>query len=93
MLSDVDAWKAEARPHRRDMFLTHISTRAVGACSVPVTYLLGDDSIPLFHRAHKALVEALPSIRTIRVPRATHMLPLQAPKAIVEAVLALDGAD
>jgi pimeloyl-ACP methyl ester carboxylesterase len=93
MLSDVDAWKAEARPHRRDMFLTHISARAMGACSVPITYLLGDDSNPLFHRAHKTLVDALPSIRTIRVPGATHMLPFQAPRAIVEAVLARDGAD
>lgn len=74
-------------------FLTHISTRAVGACSVPITYLLGDDSIPLFRRAHKTLVEALPSIRTIRVPGATHMLPFQAPQTIVEAVLARHGAD
>lgn len=93
MLSDVEAWKAEARPHRRDMFLTHVSTRAIGACSVPIIYLLGDDSIPLFHRAHRILVQALPSIRTIRVPGATHMLPFEAPNAIVEAVLARDGAD
>jgi pimeloyl-ACP methyl ester carboxylesterase len=75
------------------MFLTHISTRAMGACSVPITYLLGDDSNPLFHRAHETLVDALPSIRTIRVPGATHMLPFQAPRAIVEAVLERDGAD
>jgi pimeloyl-ACP methyl ester carboxylesterase len=93
MLSDVEAWKAEARPHPRDMFRTHISTDDVGACAVPVTCVLGSDSNPLFHRAHKVLVEALPSVRTVRVPGATHMLPFEAPAAIVDAVLTRDGAD
>lgn len=64
----------------------HISTDEVAGWSVPMTYLLGDDSAPWTHAIHGVLTEAAPRIRTVRVPGACHLMPLQQPGAVVDAV-------
>lgn len=86
VLGNAGALKVELRPHRYTATLDQLSMRAVGACSVPIAYLLGEDSNPIFHRDHRMLVGALPATRTVEVPNATHLLPFEAPEAIVEAV-------
>jgi pimeloyl-ACP methyl ester carboxylesterase len=64
----------------------HISTKEVAGWSVPMTYLLGEDSAPWAHGVHGFLTKAAPQIRTVRVPGACHLLPLQQPEAVVDAV-------
>lgn len=86
LLANAKAFDIEARPHRYDQMLDDVSAKAVAECAVPVTFLLGDDSHPIFHRAHRSLATALPRARTIRVPKASHLLPWEAPEAVVEAV-------
>jgi len=64
----------------------HISAKEVAGWSVPMTYLLGEDSAPWAHAVHDALTDAAPQIRTVRVPGACHLMPLQQPKAVAEAI-------
>lgn len=64
----------------------HISAKEISAWSVPMTYLLGEDSAPWAHAIHDALTGAAPQIRTVRVPGACHLMPLQQPGAVAEAV-------
>lgn len=90
LLANAAALKAELRPHRYGYTLDHLSTRVAGTCPVPITYLLGTDSNPVFHRSHRALVGALPSTRTVEVPGTTHLLPFERPEAIVAAVQAAE---
>ncbi len=64
----------------------HISAKEVAGWSVPMTYLLGEDSAPWVHAIHGALTDAAPQIRTVRVPGACHLMPLQQPEAVAAAV-------
>lgn len=64
----------------------HISTKEVAGWSVPMTYLLGEDSAPWTHVVHGVLTKAAPQIRTVRVPDACHLMPLQQPEAVADAV-------
>jgi pimeloyl-ACP methyl ester carboxylesterase len=64
----------------------HISAKEIAGWSVPMTYLLGEDSAPWAHAVHDALTDAAPQIRTVRVPGACHLMPLQQPEAVAEAV-------
>ncbi len=64
----------------------HIRTKEVEGWSVPMTYLLGEDSAPWIHVVHGALTKAAPQISTVRVPGACHLMPLQQPEVVVDAV-------
>lgn len=70
----------------------HISAREISRWSVPMTYLLGEDSAAWVHAIHGALAEVAPQIRTVRVPRACHLMPLQQPEAVAEAIRSADPA-
>lgn len=71
---------------RFDNAVEHISAKEVSGWSVPMTYLLGEDSAPWAHAVHGALTKTATQIHTIRVPDACHLIPLQQPEAVVEAV-------
>jgi pimeloyl-ACP methyl ester carboxylesterase len=64
----------------------HISGREIAGWSVPMTYLLGEDSATWVRAIHDALTKAAPQIRTVRVPGACHLMPLQQPEAVAEVV-------
>ncbi|MDT4998379.1 MAG: hypothetical protein QOK12_484, partial [Mycobacterium sp.] len=66
--------------------MEHISTRKIRDGGVPIGYILGDDSNPFFDHIHTQLVGQIPVTRTIRVPGAAHMLPIEAPAAFADAV-------
>jgi pimeloyl-ACP methyl ester carboxylesterase len=86
-LGDADGLRAEFKV--LELFSTaadHISKKEIAGWSVPMTYLLGEDSAPWVHAVHGALTKAAPQIRTIGVPDACHLLPLQQPEAVVHAV-------
>lgn len=64
----------------------HISAKEVSGWSLPMTYLLGEDGAPWVHVAQRVVTEAAPGIRTVRVPGACHLMPLQQPEAVVDAI-------
>lgn len=64
----------------------HISAKEIAGWSVPMTYLIGEDSAPWAHAIHDALTGAAPQIRTVRVPGACHLMPLQEYDAVADAV-------
>jgi pimeloyl-ACP methyl ester carboxylesterase len=73
-------------PHRLNVDLGHISEKEVAGWSVPMTYLLGEDSHPYFHNTHGYLANAAPKMRTIKVPGACHLMPIQQPEVVLDAV-------
>jgi pimeloyl-ACP methyl ester carboxylesterase len=86
-LDDAEGVRAEFRVLERfDSTVKHISAKEVSGWSVPMTYLLGEDSAPWTHVLHGVLIKAAPHIRTVRVPEACHLMPLQQPEAVAEAV-------
>jgi pimeloyl-ACP methyl ester carboxylesterase len=85
-LANVEGWKFQSWGLRGMDLLADYSTEDLGACAVPVTYLLGADSNPIFHRDHETLASALPRVRTVTVPGACHLLPVERPEAVVDAV-------
>lgn len=86
-LGDADGIRAEFKLRERfNTSADHISAKAIAGWSVPMTYLLGEDTAPWAHAVHEALTDAAPQIRTVRVPRACHLMPLQQPEAVAEAV-------
>ncbi|MEX1005697.1 MAG: alpha/beta hydrolase [Acidimicrobiia bacterium] len=86
-LSDGEGLSAEFKLRERfNTSADHISAKEVAGWSVPMTYLLGEDSAPWAHAVHDALTDAAPQIRTVRVPGACHLMPLQQPKVVAEAI-------
>ena len=86
-LDDAEGLRTEFRLLERfDTTVKHISAKEVSGWSVPMTYLLGEDSAPWTHVLHGVLTKAAPHIRTVRVPEACHLMPLQQPEAVAEAV-------
>jgi pimeloyl-ACP methyl ester carboxylesterase len=81
------AVKAETRLHPFPLLLEHVRLSSLAQCSMPMTYLLAQESIPWFHQLHAKLAPTLPSMRTMTVPEVSHALPMQAPGAVVEAVM------
>lgn len=62
------------------------------AIRVPVLFLAGLDDPADPHRALAEYRAALPGLRVALVPRASHLLPLEAPDAVVRALGALAAA-
>lgn len=86
-LGDADGLLTEFKVLERfNTSADHISAKEIAGWSVPITYLLGEDSAPWAHAVHGALTKAAPQIRTVRVPGACHLMPLQQPDAVAEAV-------
>lgn len=89
--SNGSAWLGEPPIPRHGLTMGHVRKSAVAECGVPLTCLLGAESIPMFSKGHRKLAAAVPHMRTVTVPGATHMLPVQAPDAVVDAVLEADA--
>lgn len=86
-IGDAEGLRTEFKVLERfNTSVDHISTKEVADWSVPMTYLLGEDTAPPFEVVHGALTKAAPQIRTVRVPGACHLMPLQQPEAVVQAV-------
>ena len=86
MLRNARPLLAELDPHPTGMPFEHLPVRALSAIGAPITYLLGDLSEPLFHRAHAKLAGAMPAIHTERIPGASHAMNFDAPHDFVAAV-------
>ncbi len=86
-LDDAEGLRTEFKILERfDNTVNHISAKEVSGWSVPMTYLLGEDSAAWVHVTHGVLTSAASQIRTVRVPGACHLMPLQQPEAVVDAV-------
>jgi pimeloyl-ACP methyl ester carboxylesterase len=86
-IGDAEGLRTEFKVLERfNTSVDHISAKEVAGWSLPMTYLLGEDSAPWAHVVHGVLTKAAPQIRTVRVPGACHLMPLQQPEAVVDAV-------
>ena len=77
---------AEAKPHEFWFDLKYISVSSVASWTVPVKYLIGDDTLREFEKCLEVLTSEASQIKTVRIPGACHLIPLQEPDAVVEAV-------
>jgi pimeloyl-ACP methyl ester carboxylesterase len=53
---------------------------------MPVTWLLGTESIPWFARLHACVIAVAPHIRTEYIAGAGHLTHIEAPEAFADAV-------
>ena len=87
LLGDAEGLRGELRPlHRFGLSLFHIKGKEVAGWSVPMTYLIGRDTVQVLEKCHGRLTSAAPQIRTVEVPGACHLIPWQQPEAVVDAV-------
>ena len=87
-LGNTSALKVELlRPSRHNLSMDWVSAKTIGGIAVPVSFVLGDDSHSMRHRVHESLCEALPAMKTFRIPGASHLLPVESPAAVKDAVL------
>ncbi len=66
------------------------SARALGSIACPVTLLIGDLSQRFFHRTSDRVRRALPSCRVVRVEKTAHLIAVDQPGAVVNAVVDMD---
>jgi pimeloyl-ACP methyl ester carboxylesterase len=59
--------------------------------SLPVLAIVGEESEPLFQESQDLLLSCLPNVTPLRIPRATHFLQLEEPRAVAEGVAAFVG--
>ena len=86
-IGDAEGLRTEFKVLERfNTSVDHISTKEVLGWSVPMTFLLGEDSAPWVHVVHSVLTKAAPQISTVRVAGACHLMPLQQPESVVDAV-------
>jgi len=52
----------------------------------PVLAAVGRDSVPLFREIHRLVLAVLPGVEAIEIPNAGHMLQMENPKAVGEAL-------
>ncbi|MER6910360.1 alpha/beta hydrolase [Streptomyces sp. NPDC000594] len=78
---------AELDPHPYGVMFEHLPLRRISGIRLPVTFLIGANSDPLFRLAHRRLVRAVPAIRSEVIPGAGHLVHLDAPEAFTAAVL------
>jgi pimeloyl-ACP methyl ester carboxylesterase len=87
LLGDAEGLRGELRPlHRFGISLFHIKGKEVAGWSVPMTYLIGGDTVQVLEKCHGRLTSAAPQIRTVEVSGACHLIPWQQPEAVVDAV-------
>ena len=77
---------AEWDPHPFGVMHEHVRLSAVAASTVPMTWILGDDSSPWLARLHDRVVRRRPDIRTVRIAGAGHLVHLDRPADFVAAV-------
>jgi pimeloyl-ACP methyl ester carboxylesterase len=77
---------AESDPHPFGVLVEYVPLRKIAALPMPVTWLLGAESMPWYRRLHARVVAVAPSIRTEYIAGAGHLMPIEAPEAFVDAV-------
>jgi hypothetical protein len=56
------------RPSLHNLAMDWVLAKTIADIAVPTTFILGDDSHPMRHRAHESLSAALPDMSTVRAP-------------------------
>lgn len=87
LLSHARVVLAELDPHPYGVMFEHLPLRRIRGIRVPVTFLIGANSNPLFALAHRRLVRAIPAMRSEVIPGAGHLVHIDAPEAFTAAVL------
>ncbi|GAA2258062.1 alpha/beta hydrolase [Streptomyces amakusaensis] len=93
LLSHARNVLAELDPHPYGVMFEHLPLSRIRDIRVPVTFLLGAESNPFFHKVHRRLVRAVPTIRSEVIPGASHLVHIDAPDAFVAAVRGATAAD
>jgi pimeloyl-ACP methyl ester carboxylesterase len=88
LLGHADDVLAELRSGTGEA-LTPARLRAI---SCPATLVLGGRSLPMFAQQGRKLAAAMPSMRTVTVAEASHLMMLEVPRPIAEAIIAADTA-
>jgi pimeloyl-ACP methyl ester carboxylesterase len=83
---------AEWDPHPFGVMHEHVPLRTVTGIPVPVTWVLGEESLPWLAGLHDRVVRRRPDVRTIRIPGAGHLAHLDQPAAFAAAVRQAVGA-
>lgn len=89
LLGDAEGLRGEVRSGPLAKYggeLNYIKDKEIAGWSVPITYLVGEDTLPAFEKCHERFTGAAPQTRTVRVPGACHTIPWQQPEAVVDAV-------
>ena len=86
MQDNAEPVLAEWDPHPFGVMHEHVSAKSVLDIPVPITWMLGEESSPWMASLHDRLAGQRPSIETIRVPGAGHLLHLDNPAAFVAGV-------
>jgi pimeloyl-ACP methyl ester carboxylesterase len=79
---------AEWDPHPFGVMHEHLSTAAVAAISPPLTWILGEQSLPWMASLHARVARRHSTMRTVVVPGAGHLVHLDAPAAFIREVRA-----
>jgi pimeloyl-ACP methyl ester carboxylesterase len=92
LLANSRASLAELEPNPYGLTVEYLPRRAIAALPMPVTWLLGEESMPWYARLHAHAVAAKPGIRTEWIPGAGHLMHVESPQAFTAAVhRAVDG--
>lgn len=71
---------AEWDPHPFGVMHEHVSLSSVSRIPVPVTWILGAESSPWMAGLHARAARRLPSVRTVVIPGASHLVHLDRPQ-------------
>jgi len=77
---------AELDPHPFGVLVEHVPLRKIAALPMPVTWLLGAESMPWFGRLCARVVAVAPSIRTEHIAGVGHLMHIEAPEVFADAV-------
>ncbi|HYB90126.1 MAG TPA: alpha/beta hydrolase [Candidatus Binataceae bacterium] len=72
-------------------FMTAFSAGDLRRLRSPVLAGVGGNSVPVFREIHRAIVAILPQAKSIEIPDAGHMLQMENPKAVGEALASFFG--
>lgn len=79
---------AEWDPHPFGVMHEHLSTAAVAAIPTPLTWILGELSLPWMASLHARVARRHSTLRTVVVPGAGHLVHLDAPADFIREVRA-----
>lgn len=77
---------AEWDPHPFGVMHEHIPLRAVTGLTVPLTWILGQESSPWMAGLHDRVARQRPDIRTVRIAGAGHLVHIDQPADFITAV-------
>lgn len=78
---------AELDPYPFGLMMEHVATSRLADRPFPITWLLGAESRDWYGRLHARVEQAVPGIRTERLPGVGHLAHLEAPEVFAAAVL------